>query len=324
MDTSVIITTYNHGAFVKEAIDSVLAQHAPGSLEVLVVDDGSTDHTLEVLAQIDDPRVRAFRIPNSGCGAARNEGLAHASGDFIGFLDSDDRWLPGKLERQLAVLRSEPEVGFVFSDFRRFGGTGVFPKTHFDFIPSFLNAPTRPSREGGGKVLTGDTFVECLKAEIFPTWPQTVLVRAGLVEDLRFDTDLRRAEDVDFMTRLCARTKGAYLAEPTAELRRHEGNTTGQHAATERAYVDSLLAAKKGLRDHLKAAPGRRRALERTIGRAWARIGYLAFHQKQPTRSAAFYLQALRHPGVRSTAMKHLLALPLVPWLARPDEVGWE
>lgn len=324
MDTSVIIATYNHGAFVKEAIDSVLRQRAEGSLEVLVVDDGSTDQTPDVLRTIKDPRVRCFRIPNSGGAAARNEALAHASGDFVGFLDADDRWLPGKLERQLALLGSEPEVGFVFSDFRRFDEEGVFPKTHFDFVPSFLDAPTRASRAGGGRVLLGDTFMEYLRAEIFPTWLQTLLVRAELVDDLRFDTDLGRAEDVDFMTRLCARATAAYLTEPTAELRRHGSNKTSDHGATERAYVNSLLAAKDGLRSHLETTPSHRRALDHEIGRAWARVGYLAFHQKRPGQSAEFYLRALRHRGVRSTAVKHLLALPLVPWLARPDEVGWE
>lgn len=324
MDVSVIIPTYNHGRFLKEAIDSVLDQGTEAEIEIIVVDDGSTDDTPLVLAGIGDPRVRCFRIPNSGRAVARNEGLAHARGDFIAFLDSDDRWDPDKLERQLALLRSEPEVGFVFSDFRRFDEEGVFPKTHFDFIPSLLAAPTRPSRAGNGRVLLEDTFLECLKAEIFPTWLQTVLVRAELVSDLRFDTNLGRAEDVDFMTRLCARATAAFLTEPTADLRRHGGNTTSEHAATERAYVNSLLAARKGLAEAPGLTPTRLRALDRKIGRAWTRIGYLAFHNRQPGPSARFYLRALRYPGVRGNALKHLLALPLVPWLARPHQVEWK
>lgn len=107
-DVSVIIPTYNRGAWVAEAVDSVLAQtHV--SVEVIVVDDGSTDDTPAVLAGYGD-RIRVIRQANAGVSAARNAGMAAARGEWIGFLDSDDTWLPEKLERQWADLAAYPEA----------------------------------------------------------------------------------------------------------------------------------------------------------------------------------------------------------------------
>lgn len=103
---SVIIPTYNRGLCVTEAIDSVLGQTL-GDFEVIVVDDGSTDDTQVRLAVYGD-RIRVIRQVNAGVSAARNAGMAAANGEWIGFLDSDDTWMPEKLERQMADLALHP------------------------------------------------------------------------------------------------------------------------------------------------------------------------------------------------------------------------
>src|SRR6056297_2960635 len=110
---SVIIPTYNRAKTLLRAIDSALAQTID-DLEVVVVDDGSTDNTESVLAAYDDPRVRpVIHETNQGANVARNTGLEHACGEYVAFLDSDDEWHPAKLERQLAVLeeRSSDWIG---------------------------------------------------------------------------------------------------------------------------------------------------------------------------------------------------------------------
>jgi glycosyltransferase involved in cell wall biosynthesis len=104
---SVIIPTFNRAHLIRRAVDSVLRQGLPA--EVIVVDDGSQDATADVLEAYGD-RIRVLRQENRGVSAARNRGVAAASGDWIAFLDSDDEWLPHKLERQLELVREYPDV----------------------------------------------------------------------------------------------------------------------------------------------------------------------------------------------------------------------
>ena len=185
MRVSVIIPTYNYGRFLAEAIASVQRQTVQ-DLEIIVVDDGSTDETPAVLSAIREPRLRSLRIANGGISAARNTGLELATGEYLAFLDADDRWVPDKLERQLALMESEPGLGLVFSNFSRFDQHGTFPKTQFDFIPDLARLPVRPSRAGGGLVLSGETFASLVPLPQFATWVPTVLLRREAVQHLRF------------------------------------------------------------------------------------------------------------------------------------------
>ena len=113
---SVIIPTYNRGEKVLRAVDSALKQTYV-NIEVLVVDDGSTDETPGILKNHLDKRVHYFRLPHSGHPSVpRNYALEKASGELVAFLDSDDEWLPEKLALQIAVINKFPEVGLVCSN----------------------------------------------------------------------------------------------------------------------------------------------------------------------------------------------------------------
>ena len=101
---SIILPTYNRAEFIGKALDSVLAQ-TYGNWECVLIDDGSTDHTRDVLVPFDDPRIRVLRQENRGVSGARNAGIAACRGDVIALLDSDDEWLPVKLETQLSYMR---------------------------------------------------------------------------------------------------------------------------------------------------------------------------------------------------------------------------
>ncbi len=114
MSVSLVIATFNHGRFLAEALDSAVAQTLKG-VEIVVVDDGSTDDTPAVLARYAG-RIRAVRQPNRGLAAARNTGLATARGTYVGFLDADDVLMPTKLAEQVAVLAREPTVGWTYCD----------------------------------------------------------------------------------------------------------------------------------------------------------------------------------------------------------------
>ena len=112
MRTSTIITAYNYARFLPAAIESVLAQTLlPG--EIVVVDDGSTDNTREIVARYATSGVRYLYKQNGGAGSARNHGILHTSGDLIAFLDGDDRWLPDKLALQVSHIEQNPGVGLV-------------------------------------------------------------------------------------------------------------------------------------------------------------------------------------------------------------------
>src|SRR5215831_9468158 len=116
---SVVIPTYNNARFLPEALDSLLGQ-TYRDFELIVVDDGSTDDTLEVLKPYRH-LIRYVRKENGGPASARNLGIRHASGELIAFQDADDIWLPDKLQLQVDYLREHPEVGLVFSGSIFFG-----------------------------------------------------------------------------------------------------------------------------------------------------------------------------------------------------------
>jgi glycosyltransferase involved in cell wall biosynthesis len=110
---SVLIDTYNHERFIEQAIESVLQQDFPAAeREILVVDDGSTDRTPEIVRRF-EPQVRLLRKENGGQASAFNAGIPECKGEIVAFLDGDDWWAPGKLRRVAEVLRSDPEVGLV-------------------------------------------------------------------------------------------------------------------------------------------------------------------------------------------------------------------
>ena len=112
MSVSLVIATFNHARVLAEAIDSALSQTLD-PVEVVVVDDGSTDDTPTVLARY-AARIRVLRQPNRGLAAARNAGLAATRGSYVAFLDADDVLAPTKLAEQVAVLERAPTVGWTY------------------------------------------------------------------------------------------------------------------------------------------------------------------------------------------------------------------
>lgn len=111
---SVVICAYNVAPYIRESVESALEQ-THEDLEIVVVDDGSTDGGVDLLAEIDDPRLRVEKRPHSGHGASLNAGIGLARGRYVGLLDADDRWLPEKLERHLAFHREYPAVDMTYS-----------------------------------------------------------------------------------------------------------------------------------------------------------------------------------------------------------------
>ena len=146
---SVIIPAYNAGVFLRACIDSVLQQTRP-ALEVIVINDGASDDTAAVAASYGD-RIRFVSQPNGGVSRARNRGVDVARGDFLAFLDSDDIWMPRKLELQLAEFARVPELDILFGHMEEFD-----ERESVDGQPRYR--PPEPARFAGATMLRRDAF----------------------------------------------------------------------------------------------------------------------------------------------------------------------
>lgn len=208
---SVIMPTYNRAAIIARAIKSVLDQ-TYSNLELIVVDDASTDNTAQVVSSIADPRVKYLRLPeNSGVSAARNAGIKKARGAFIAFLDSDDEYLPERLEENLKVMEKKGEaLGLVCSDFRNIEEGKVLGLGHKGRVDILWHVPS-PS-----------TWF--LRKEVFD--------RIGLFEKV-----LRVGEDREFLFRF--HVDGSYaidfIKDPLVTRHKRHSSLAAQGAK----YVDA-------------------------------------------------------------------------------------
>lgn len=191
---SVVLPTQNRAEMLKRAVESVLAQTYQ-DLELVIVDDGSTDDTDEVIASFQDPRIRVLRHQKArGASAARNTGIAHSNGELIAFLDDDDEWLPTKLEKQEPVLMQAPKtVGLVYCWMDYFKGDKLIREHHPE--------------------LRGHVFSQVLDRQRLGGCP-TLLVRRQVVDDVGgFDESLPRGNDGDFIRRVCRKYRVDFVPE---------------------------------------------------------------------------------------------------------------
>lgn len=307
---SVIVPAYNYGRYLREAIESIQAQDYD-ELEIVVVDNASTDDTQAVLASIHEPRMRVLKLEvNQGLSGAFNLGLESARGEFVAYLDADDRWRPGKLRRQMELMQSEPGVGVVFCNFAWFDADGVRPRTQFDLFPEIGRFPSEPTRAGGGRRITADTFSAFVEMDDPPAWLQTMLFRREVLDGVRLVPGMRLCQDTHFGLRVYRRADTAYIPDALAEVRRHDSNLTRDLSEMTHAKV----AAFRMLEDE-PLDPAQRAALRRRIGRAWIDSGQAALRQKRPAYAVRAFARALGYPGARGRAVKNLVALPVHPVL---------
>jgi glycosyltransferase involved in cell wall biosynthesis len=311
---TVVVPTFNYGRFLGEALASIRAQTVRDR-ELLVIDDGSTDDTPAVLARHAAPDLVARRTDRIGVAAARALGRDHARGRYVAYLDADDLWRPTYLERQLALLEAEPEVGFSFTDFVRTEGGRPLPETNFDLVRGLRALPTRPARGGGGRVLEGDTFARLAPLSDLPGWLQTTVYRREALAGVRPKPGGQDAEDLYWQLQVYRRARAGYVDEPLVEVRRHGGNsyTRGD------AIRDGVLATVQQAARDLDLAPAERAVLHRRIGDECLRRGYRWFWAHDARRAAHYYWRALRWPGTTLDSLAHLAALPLLPLLPRRE-----
>jgi glycosyltransferase involved in cell wall biosynthesis len=285
---SVIIPTYNYAHFLPGALESVLSQTV-SDLEVIVVDDGSTDNTADVMRPyLADPRVRFQPIPHAGVSAAKNTGIRLSRAPLVGFLDSDDLWLPTKLARQLALFQADPELGVAYT--RRLlinpAGQAVFyqqPVFHRGMIlePLF------------------QTNFVC---------QSSALVRRAVLDDVGvFDERYPPVEDYDLWLRVAARYRFDYVDEPLVKYR------VG-HASLGARTENRLVIALEVMQRFLEKEQGPELIRAPVIRRARAETYFhLSLSRRNRSLWAAlkFNLQALAQAPGYLPAWKGLASLAL-------------
>ena len=203
-----LITAYNYGRFVEQAVESVLTQeYPPEKLQIVVVDDGSTDDTCERLKKYAS-RIEYFHKPNGGQASAFNAGIARAKGEIVALLDADDYWLPGKLKRVAEAFAGEPRAGLVYHAFRELRtDTGEFSSGGFSPISGDLRGDTRKVLMYTACQTSGLSFRKSLVSELLPLNEAMTIQADGLMAAL-----------------IIFRAPVVAIAEPLAVYRIHGAN----------------------------------------------------------------------------------------------------
>jgi glycosyltransferase involved in cell wall biosynthesis len=270
MKVSVIIPTYNRENFVCEAIESVL-QQTMTDIEVIVVDDGSTDRTREILKPYKET-IRYIYTKNGGPAHARNVGLKNAKGEYIAFLDSDDLYYPYKIELQSKFLDKFIDVGMVYTEFSGFDDNGFFDEYHLRkyhtayksgklTYEDFFSEKTTLKDAGlvinsfyNKVVYMGNIFNDYFKQIIVFT--NSIMFRRNILKTVGFqDEHYWLFEEFEFALRICKHYKVAFIDLPTYKLRYHRGqisNTSeksGINVVVKKQENLLEIAEKHGLKD---------------------------------------------------------------------------
>ncbi|MEH7098111.1 glycosyltransferase family 2 protein [Neobacillus vireti] len=196
MSITVVIPTYNRASTIKKSIDSVLEQTYPVD-EIIIVDDFSTDQTEQVVRSFNSEKIKY--VVNSfkkGANGARNTGIMLASGQYIAFQDSDDRWLPEKIAKQYQYMIEHPSVDLCFCSMDLIGSKiGIVPKR---------------------QVKPTEMAIQLEKGNFIST--QTIFTKNNVAKSILFDEDLKRFQDWDFVLRVARDYSIHHLNEVLVEV----------------------------------------------------------------------------------------------------------
>jgi len=216
---SVIIPTYNRGWILKEAVDSVIAQDFK-DFELIVVDDGSTDNTQDILNSYKEDII-VLKQNNKGVSSARNRGIASASGQYVSFLDSDDLWLPQKLSIQIDFFNANPDA-LICQTEEKWIRNGIF-----------VNPKKRH------KKLSGDIFEQSLYLCLVS--PSAVMIKQNLFEEVgMFDESLPACEDYDMWLRVSCRYPVFLIDTPLIIKRGGHADQLSRSSGLDRYRIQSL------------------------------------------------------------------------------------
>lgn len=325
---SVIVPTHDRSDQLIRAVSSALAQ-THRALEVIIVDDGSTDQTEDIVARQygADPRVIYVRQEQAGVAKARNTGLDRARGDLIAFLDSDDSWLPWKLTLQVACLDRAPAAGMIWTDMLATDTTGApisgsslrdilpFRFTLDELFPeriSLSDLAATPPELRDGHLYVGDIFAKMVIGNL--VLPSSALMTRGRLDRVqRFDESLQVAgEDFDFFLRTCREGSVAFIDVASVlytvggeDQLTHQSKTL--HLA--RNYLRTMDTAIARNPERIDLSPAILRGA-RAYGHTWTARAYLEAGQPRAARRHVREALRLEPTRARSLALAPLTALP--------------
>ncbi|TVP64723.1 MAG: glycosyltransferase [Nodularia sp. (in: Bacteria)] len=218
---SVVIPAYNCEKTIKTTIESVLKQTFT-NFELIIINDGSKDATLDKIAQIHDPRIKVFSYPNAGGNVSRNRGLHHAVGEFVSFIDADDLWTPDKLQVQLQALQNnvDAQVAYSWTDYINENGEIFLSGTHI--------------------TANGDVYEKLLINNFLESGSNPLIYREAVLELGGFDESLPAAQDWDMWLRLAA--KYSFVAVPSVQiLYRLSANSVSSNLAKQEKYCLQVI-----------------------------------------------------------------------------------
>jgi glycosyltransferase involved in cell wall biosynthesis len=201
---SIVLPTYNRAHLISETIQSVLNQKY-SNWELIIIDDGSTDNSRDTINKFNDQRIHYHAIDHCGIlGKVRNTGLRYCKGDYIAFLDSDDIWLPNKLDFQLSLLEKYPQAAFAFGHGEQFGNGAIPPP---ELEPQFV----------------GNVFHPMLLDERFVFYVPTIMFKKEILnETMAIDETLMSGGDIDFFLRMAHSHDGIFSNAIVVKIRKHK------------------------------------------------------------------------------------------------------
>jgi glycosyltransferase involved in cell wall biosynthesis len=217
---SIIIPAYNAERTILETIASV-QQQTFSDFEIIVINDGSNDLTLEILNSVKDPRLKIFSYSNAGLPVARNRGISHATGEFMAFLDADDLWTEDKLQLQLAALQQHPEAGVAYS-------WTYFMEEQGDSL-SFK--PCEPV------LFEGNVYANLLVADFIYNGSNTLIRKQAIESTGDFDSTLKSCEDWDYWLRLARRWHFVVVPKHQIFYRRSTGAMSSKVEVMKQACI---------------------------------------------------------------------------------------
>lgn len=223
---SVIIPAYNAEKTIKRTIESVLNQTF-SDFEIIIVNDGSQDSTVEIASSFSDSRIKVFSYPNAGAAVGRNRGFSHAVGEFIAFLDADDLWTSDKLEAQLKALQNNSKAGVAYS-----WADIIDECDRFICLGSHITA-------------NGNVYAQLLLVCFVVSGSNPLIRRQAFVDVGGFDESLPASQDYDLYLRLAARYD--YVAVPSPQVL-YRLSTTGMSTNIRRQEETSLLVRKQAFK----------------------------------------------------------------------------
>ncbi|HEY4309116.1 MAG TPA: glycosyltransferase [Pirellulales bacterium] len=290
---SVVIATYNYGAYIGEAIQSVLEQSYTG-FELHIIDDGSTDDTQQIVSEfLSDARVRYHRTTNRGQSAAKNLGIALSTAPFVAFLDGDDLWLPDKLERQIPLFLNKPEIGVVYS-----------ARQVMDPVGRAMSVPQRPLYRGN---VLNEIFRRncvCFSSAVVR---REVFERAG-----GFNEALPMAIDYELWLRIAKHYQFDFVNDPLVLYRTGHANISsapGKRLEIVRQIIESFLQDEE---NQVRIAP---RVRSFTLAEYWHDVGIVFMVEGRRRQAFAAFINALKYyPGLKM-AWRGILTCLCPTWI---------